>query len=128
MSPQNRLNRLDQPTRLILQALDELGAGPGQQFRRSVFVLRRAMQLAGLPTAEHELALTDDAVDRSPNVALFHDALVRLVHGVGTEERLVEGGGNFGMTYGDPADPPAYPNFTACRLTSAGDELVRITP
>jgi hypothetical protein len=116
----------------ILRALAAEGAWPSQPYRRSATILRQALSLAGrlTPDAEQELCNpelqeVDDGRTRLKDVDVFDDALVRLVHGVGSPQRLVDGEGNFGFSYGNPSDPPAHPYFTACRLTPAGEQIMR---
>jgi hypothetical protein len=75
-----------------------------------------------------ELHEIDVERTRLKDVDLFHDALTRLVHGVGGTPAPVEGEGNFGCSYGNPNDPPAHPHFTACRLTKAGEQAVQAAP
>jgi hypothetical protein len=118
--------------RLVLQALVAEGALARQPFRRSAFILRRALQLGGKLTPELDRELTDtealetdDGRPWPPELQSAHDALTRFVHGVDRTEPLVEGDGNFGWSRGNQDDPPAHPYYTACRLTEAGERVTR---
>jgi hypothetical protein len=108
----------------LLAALHAEGGLPRGRFRRSSAVLRCALAEAGRLTEPAARYLEDgDGLDCPEDVRRLYGTLVRLVHGAGRAgPRLVEGEGNFGC-WGDPEQPPAHPQYTACRLTRPGARL-----
>ncbi|MEX0726464.1 MAG: hypothetical protein WD065_09370 [Planctomycetaceae bacterium] len=70
------------------------------------FAVRSYVGKLNVPDSEGWGTLTEEIDSR-------YNALFKLLD---EYPGLIEGGGNFG-------DPPAHPNFNACRLTDAGIEL-----
>jgi DNA gyrase subunit A len=83
----------------ILQALEALGAQPGQRYRRNAAVL----------------AAVEDRIRLAP--AYTYEILLDLARPWTMPVSLIQGQGNFGSRGNDPAASPAY---TLSRLAAAG--------
>src|SRR5262245_58466925 len=91
-------------------------------------VVGQALEWAGLMDEEVRAAWEDPGTEYHPVISRCYATLIRMIRRVdaGTPperpgEALFEGSGNFGT----PEKPHAYPHFTSCRLTLAGERIAR---
>jgi hypothetical protein len=104
--------------RLLVMAASLHGARPrGPIHANCGRVLGQALLWAGLWNDQLNHHQFHDLED--PIIEEWYGALIRLTRHVPGSEALIEGFGNLGSD----TRPPAFPAFTACRLTAKGREL-----
>src|SRR3972149_1418875 len=89
--------------RRILHGMNELGMGPGAQYKKAARVVGSVL---GLYHPHGDLAV--------------YDALARMVQDFSLRYPLIDGQGNWGST----EDEPAAMRYTECRLPKAAEELL----
>src|SRR3990170_2275934 len=90
--------------RRILHGMNELGMGPGAQYKKAARVVGSVL---GLYHPHGDLAV--------------YDALARMVQDFSLRYPLIDGQGNWGST----EDEPAAMRYTECRLAKAAEELLQ---
>jgi hypothetical protein len=104
--------------RLLLAALVQ-NLRPGVPLTANcVLVVGTAIHWAGLLEYKQVAASFDDE-DFQLSIKTYYGALIELIQHKPIEEALFEGAGNFGT----PKEPKAHPHFTACRLTTLGEQM-----
>jgi hypothetical protein len=106
---------LDERKCLLVMAAFLHGAQPGAEVRANCGrVLRQALKWAGLWNDQLEHDYHCDV--ENPIIADWYRTLIKLTRHVPLAEALIEGQGNLGSD----SQPPAFPRYTGCRLTSVG--------
>ena len=118
MADNGQAANIGERERLLLMSAALHGTPPGGEMRANcVRVLLQALRWAGLWNEQLEYDLRTDTTNAV--VDDWYRTLIAMTRS--RDESLIEGGGNLGS----PVDPPAYPNYTACRLTAKGRELAK---
>ncbi len=109
---------LGEQEKLLLMAAYFHGTKPGAEIcANCARVRRQALLWAGL--WNEQMAHDERHSLENPVLEEWYFKLIALTRQVPESELLIEGAGNLGS----PVDPPAWPFYTGCGLTSKGREL-----